>query len=752
MKLSFSSLCLFIASTVGSLADETANPIYTLDVSQGEHRAIDCWLKAGGTNPQGEKLGVNSLYWTRNGQPWTPAMGEFHFFRYPASLWENELLKIKAGGISIVATYLYWELTEPEPGQWNWSGDNNLRRFVELCAKHGLFVWLRIGPYINAELMRGGLPVWADKNGKRTNAPWYLEAAKAFYQQIGQQVQGLCYKDGGPIIGVQIENEFAYGSKDHPAELKRLAIGAGLDVPFYSSTGNTMYYFERGDIIPFLGAYPYRFWQPPAPTSDFLYMTDEWGAMENLGKLYYDLERFPRATCELGGGCLNSDRYRFQVPAYNMEASAQNVLGRGVNLVGYYMYHGGSTKKGWVNPDCPMNYDYQAPIGEFGQLRPSYHSLKLLHMFMNDFGRILGPTQPVRSANMVTKPEDVSRVRHIGRFNGDSGFIFMNTCQPWVKTKAIDNVQFELKLPSGTLKVPAHPITVPANTSPIFPVNLDMNGCLLRHATARLLALVPDNDGIPTYIFCEEIGISPEFRFVDNVKISGCLFQQDGDNIRCTPQASRKHALHVANSQGQQARIILLSRQDAEHAWRLNFAGKPRLILSDANVVDNLGFLEMTSESPQMTLMIYPSLEQPLHNVTPVQEGAFSRYSYNAQPVKWEIDTSNLPAKSWSTPVPQTLPGHVTDVIYRVSYTGSTADLFADDKKYTDNRHIGQPFEWSIKRFIKFGTSKISLTANPWDPHVEGIPQADAPRSFNENQGMIRQVTAHPIYHLRVRS
>ena len=743
-----------ITSLVGlsSIVYATNEPVpYILDISQGEQRPVDYWLKAGGTNPQGEKLGVNSLYWTRNDQPWTPAMGEFHYFRCPADLWETELLKMKAGGISIVATVLYWELAEPQPGQWDWTGDNDLRRFVQLCAKHGLLVWLRCGPYINAEIVRGGIPAWADKDGKRFNAPWYLDCARQWYNQIGQQIKGLLYKDGGPIIGIQLENEFANGSKDHPAELKRLAIEAGLIAPFYSATANTMYHFERGDIIPLLAAYPYRFWQAPAPTSDFLYMTDEWGAMENLGRLYYDATRIPRGACEVGSGCLNSYQDRYQVPVYDMETNAQTVLGRGVNLVGYYMYHGGSNREGWPTSICPLNYDYQAPIGEFGQIRPSFHVLKLFHMFMNDFGHLLGPTQPVRSNNMVAKAEDVSRVRHIGRFNGDSGFIFMNTCQPWVKTHAIDNVQFEVKLSSGTMKVPAKPITVPANTCPVFPVNLDMNGCLLRYATARLLALVPDNDGIPTYIFSEEIGISPEFRFSNTVEIQNGSSWKDGQDTVCRLDSaiSATSPVMVTSPSGKRAKLILLPRNKAEHAWRFTYAGKPRLVISDCTVVENMGVFELTSTSPRMEFEIFPAIDQKFFGKSPENVGSFSRIQHQVPTVEWKIDTTKLPAKSWETPIAKELPNNVVDILYKATYTGSTADLFADSKKYTDNRHIGAPFEWSIKRFINFGTNKITVTANRWDPQVKGIPQADAPNSPTEEQGMIRKVSAHPIYQIR---
>lgn len=719
--------------------------IYSLNVSKGENRSVDDWLKAGGINPQGEKLGVNSLYWIRNEKPWTPVMGEFHFVRYPADLWETELLKMKAGGVSIIATYIFWELSEESEGKWNWQGNNDLRRFVELCKKHGLYVWLRVGPYINAEVKHGGLPSWINKEGKRSNSPWYLEKSRKYYTQIANQVKGLYYKDGGPIIGCQLENEYAHGSKDHLVALKAMAQELGMNVPFYSSTANSEYYYEKGEIIPLLGAYPYRFWQPPTATGDFLYMTDEWGAMENLGRLYYDVTRFPRGMCELGGGCLNSYSHRFQVPAYDMEGSSQNVLGRGVNLVGYYMYHGGTNKAGTESDGCPQNYDYQAPLGEFGQIRPSYHSLRLLHMFMNDFGDVFGPTQPVRPDNMIKDPKDVSRVRYVGRFKDDRGFLFMNTCQPWVKTVPVSDVQVEVKLSGENMKIPSEPITVPENTSPVFPVNLDMNGVTLRYSTARLMAKVED-DGIPCFVFCEEKGIKPEFQFApgSDVKTSAPS-EKRGSAVSYYPQSSHSMAMRVTAPDGRKADVLLLSRKDAERAWRLDFAGKPRLLLSNANMTVDAKGLELFSPETTMNLAVFPKMEKSLLDNSPKTEGVFSRYTFTTPKMQMEVKGTTLPAKAWTVSLP-VLPENVKDVLYQVNYTGSTADLMDGKDKYTDNRHIGLPFEFSVKRFVMAGRKELSVTANPWDKSVWGISQEFEPVSAEEEQGIIRSVKCVPEY------
>lgn len=730
----------------------TQDPIpYALDLSRSENKKIDSWFKLGGKNPQGDELNVNSLYWSKNNQAWTPVMGEFHYFRFPSELWELELLKMKAGGVSIVSTYIPWEFVENPKGTWDWTGDNDLKTFVELCKKHDLYVWLRPGPYINGEARNKGLPAWTNKNGKRSNADWYLKEVKDYYAQVAQQVKGLYFKNGGPIIGCQLENEYAHGSKDHLDALKQIAVDVGIDVPFYSSTANSEYHYEKGDILPLQGAYPYRYWETPRPTSDFLYTTDEWGAMENLGRLYYDMEKFPRGMCELGGGCLNSYQHRFIVPPYTMEGHTQNVLGRGMNLLGYYMFHGGTHKLGYEDKGggCAQNFDYQAPLGEFGQVREAYKRLKLLHFFMNDFGNLLGTTQPVRPETPINDPYNVSRARYIGRFDRGRGFLFMNTTQPWVDTHPVDNVQFQINIDGKPLNVPLDPITLPKNTSPIFPVNLDLNGTDLIYGTAQLMAKVGDQNA-PTYVFFIEDGIRPEFCFAQNTDArikTDAPHKTEGTYTRYFPKPGSDMALTVTSPKGSTAHIILLSRKDAENAWRMNIKGQERLVISEANLTQNKDSLELAAYTPTMKMSVYPPLKESILKQKPVLDGVFASYTFTTPKANIDLKPGTLPSKSLDLALSKLqLPPNVRDVLIRVNYTGSTAKLFTGDTLYTDNRHIGEPFEFTLKRFLLKNVPTLKVTIDPWDDKVQGIPQEFAPTNDAEKQGMIRSVEILPEY------
>src|SRR5690606_1617534 len=189
-------------------------------------------LKLGGENPEGDRIDVTSLYFTRNGKPWVPIMGEFHFSRYNREHWYEELCKMKAGGITLVSTYIFWIYHEEIEAEFDFSGDNDLRAFILECKRAGLEVVIRIGPWAHGECRNGGFPDWLLKKPfkLRDNNAGYLELVRILYRKISEQVQGLLYKDGGNIIAVQLENELTHDA-EHLLKLKEIAIECGIIAP-----------------------------------------------------------------------------------------------------------------------------------------------------------------------------------------------------------------------------------------------------------------------------------------------------------------------------------------------------------------------------------------------------------------------------------------------------------------------------------------------------------------------------------------
>lgn len=488
-------------------------------------------LNMGGKNPQGEQIDVTSLYFERGGKPWIGVMGEYHFVRAKREEWHRELCKMKAGGISVVSTYMFWIYHEELEGKFDFSDYRDVRAFVEECRKVGLDVILRIGPYAHGECRNGGFPDWLmEKPYKlRCNDENYLEKTKIFYEKIYNEVKDLFYKDGGNIIGIQLENENV-GDAVHLAKLKEIAVEVGYDVPLYTVTG---WNSERGaeipidEVIPVFSGYPEAPWlthnNKLEPLSHFFFshmrneaaFDDELNVKSFSNGWQMPYERYPFATCELGCGVeINHNRRPIISP---MDAYSLSLIkiGSGNNLIGYYMYHGGSNKIGklstlneyhcrqWTKDCLTISYDFQAPLSEYGEAREHYGLLNMLHMFVTDFGEKLAIMEYVGAQTKPTR-YDTSTLRYSMRTDGESGYVFVNHYQ---RLTELDDI-YGAVIDTGTVKFPA--IDVVGDICFFMPFNMDLSGVKLEYATAQPLCKVGD-----TYFFAEISGIKSEYKFAD---------------------------------------------------------------------------------------------------------------------------------------------------------------------------------------------------------------------------------------------
>ena len=378
------------------------------------------------TNPDGVKIEVDSHGLIIGGKHVLPVMGEMHYSRVPQNEWRREIRKMRAGGINIVATYVFWIHHEEEEGIWNWSGNRDLRRFIQTCKEENMPVVLRIGPFCHGEVYQGGFPKWLVERTKkdesyklRTERKGFIEETHRLYSNIFAQVSGLMWKDGGPIIGVQIENE-CRGPWSYYMKLKDMAVKIGFDVPFMTRTGwpKLNGKEEFGKLLPLYGDYADGFWDrkltdmPGEYTKAFIMKdtrlsgaiaTETFGTNQDT-KMEASSLKYPYLTCELGGGMMPSYHRRINISGREAFPLAICKLGSGSNLPGYYMYHGGTNP---YNPkhtmaecqasavtnynDMPhMSYDFQAPLGEMGQPNwTAFHQTRWLHQFLADWGEEL---------------------------------------------------------------------------------------------------------------------------------------------------------------------------------------------------------------------------------------------------------------------------------------------------------------------------------------------------------------------------
>lgn len=570
-------------------------------------------LGDGGVGPAGT-LAVNSRCIERDGKPWMPVMGEFHYSRCPASEWADELHRMRAGGVDIVAAYVFWNHHEADEGRYDWSGLRDLRRFVDLAHAAGLLFHLRPGPWVHAEARNGGLPDWLQARGDageialRSNDARYLAHVERFFGEIGRQLAGKLWCEGGALIGVQLENEYdgrgPGRGAEHIAELKRIALQGGLRVPLWTVTGWPTLDIPPREVLPVSGAYPDGFWSggtgPQPPSGVFAFNTGRSiGEMGNVGGTppegRIDAAHYPFFLAEAGGGMHVSYHRRPVVTTDDVAACALVQIGSGANLYGYYMYHGGTNPgrglqetqaTGYPNDVAELGYDFRAPQGQYGQLRESYGRLRTLHSFLAAFGDELALTHTVVGDS--TDPADMGRLRVAARTSDDRGFVFVNNHCRHHPLPAFEDVQLTLALADGrTQLLPTRPVAVPAGGYFIWPVNQRIGSATLRHATVQPLTRWTEG-ARTTWVAFAVPGIPAELRFdAESVRSlprpEGAHIEvRDGAlTLRLAPECALPLVLDVADADGVDHRVVLLSRAQADACSRQRLAGRERLLLCD---------------------------------------------------------------------------------------------------------------------------------------------------------------------------
>lgn len=190
--------------------------------------------QAFGATPAWPRLGIEGDHFVRGGQPYQVISGSIHFQRIARADWDDRLRKARALGLNTVETYVFWNAVEPQPGRFDFSGNNDVAAFVRAAAAQGLNVILHPGPYACAEWDAGGYPAWlfADPTLQvRSRDPRFLAAERRYLQALADQVRPLLNGHGGPIVAVQVENEYGSYGNDHAymRDTRQMLVQAGFD-------------------------------------------------------------------------------------------------------------------------------------------------------------------------------------------------------------------------------------------------------------------------------------------------------------------------------------------------------------------------------------------------------------------------------------------------------------------------------------------------------------------------------------------
>ncbi|MBQ6680203.1 MAG: beta-galactosidase [Lachnospiraceae bacterium] len=436
----------------------------------------------GGSDAAGNRYDADGKSLVLNGKRILPVMGEMHYSRVPKAEWRREILKMRAGGVDILATYVFWNHHEERPGEWDFTGSRDLRAFLHICKELDQKVFLRIGPWAHGECRHGGFPddVQHAAYKTRTDDPEYLERVKALFAKIAEQAEGMMAKDGGPVIGIQLENEYGHcggpadreEQKRHMKTLYRMAREAGFIAPYYTATawGGACTIDETLQVLAGYVDAPWDDSTGPLPAMDNYLFTpyhDDADTGSDFGRA--DASRgtvrrdMPYLTAELGGGLQPTSHRRPVASAKDNAAHILTALGSGAKLIGYYMYHGGLNPDGKYstlneaqeiggNTTVPVkSYDFDACIGEAGRPSESFGALKKYHNFLHAFGEALAECETVLPAVLPENAEDTHTLRAALQWDPEkkSGFLFVNN---YVRHRAMDphaDVTLVLRLPEG---------------------------------------------------------------------------------------------------------------------------------------------------------------------------------------------------------------------------------------------------------------------------------------------------------------
>ncbi|MCM3342650.1 beta-galactosidase [Paenibacillus sp. MER TA 81-3] len=304
------------------------------------------------------------------GKPTQLISGAVHYYRIVPEYWEDRLLKLKALGCNCVETYIAWNMHEPREGQFNFEGMADVAEFVRVAERVGLYVIVRPSPYICAEWEFGGLPAWLlkDEMRLRCSDPRYLDKVAAYYDALLPQLTPLLATQGGPIIAVQIENEYGSYGNDHAylQSLRQMLIERGVDVLLFTSDGPQDDMLQGGMAEGVLA------------TVNFGSRVEE--AFDKLKEYQPDA---PLMCMEYWNGWF--DHWFEQHHTRNIE-DASNVLDDMLRIgasVNFYMAHGGTNFGFWNGANhggkyepTVTSYDYDVAISEAGDLTPKYYAFR----------------------------------------------------------------------------------------------------------------------------------------------------------------------------------------------------------------------------------------------------------------------------------------------------------------------------------------------------------------------------------------
>ncbi len=333
-----------------------------------------------------------------NGEPFVVKAAELHYPRIPRPYWEHRIKMCKALGMNTICLYVFWNIHEQKEGEFDFTGNNDVAEFCRLAQANGMYVIVRPGPYVCAEWEMGGLPWWLLKKKDiklRELDPYFMERVRIFEKEVGKQLASLTIQNGGPIIMVQVENEYgSYGEdKAYVSTIRDIVKESGFDKVALFQCDWASNFTKNG--------------------LDDLVWTMNFGTGANIDDQFRQLSELrpdaPKMCSEFWSGWFDKWGARHETrPAKAMVEGIDEMLSKGISF-SLYMTHGGTSFGHWAGANSPgfapdvTSYDYDAPINEYGQATPKYYELRETLAKYNDGKKL--PSVPKPVAPIITIPQ-----------------------------------------------------------------------------------------------------------------------------------------------------------------------------------------------------------------------------------------------------------------------------------------------------------------------------------------------------------
>ena len=514
-----------------------------------------------------------------------------------------------------------------------------------------------------------------------------------------------------------------------------------------------------------------------------------------------ELSAYPFLTAEYGAGAASMYRRRVAMNLPDDIAATIPVqLGSGVNLYGYYMFHGGANPSGETEPlqestasggfnDLPiLNYDYQSPLGQYGEQRQTLNRIKQYHYWLNSFGSQLASMSMRQPAVIPTGSDDLSSLRWSVRSNGESGYLFVNNYVRLHPMAAQTDIQFAVNFSSSTVTLPSAPATIPSGAYFIWPLNLSLGGAKLVYATAQVMTSLSAS-GRTVYIFIPTDHVPLEFVFdPDTVSkvasAAGTVSTDAAGRILVRPTSPDIDlALQISDKDGNNIDILVLNQTMTENLWRITVGSRDILVLTEQALgLTSSGFELTATGLPDFSFATFPAVKcsgEGSSIGTASKSDLFTHYTRRKQPRTLSVTTTSLRAPGiappiqlggeaggaieptdavietaqglWTIKIPWSEIVDVDDAWLMIDYEGDLARLYADSLLLDDHFYNGETWTVGLKRFAsssKNGT--LTLAVMPLRKDAPIYLQTKPEFASNGQACAVSNITISTVYRLKI--